>query len=220
MDFSSSERALESLIRRQPPLDDSIQEIASSLLKTPMNDEAFPSLTMKLFDSNNHKKETIRWEPLAVGLHLTASYLLQVTLHFQNDEKASLQVYQEGPRVPQDSSFHNKIDIAIQDMDQTFLIEFCAFMIQQCQLHLEHKEPRVRSLVAKVVGQHAKLAISTNTTVSTASMSQKLLQQSLDLYHKIQVSFYHHISSGPETQGKSKASWLWYSCKISSRLSI
>ena len=206
MDFSSSERALESLIRRQPPLDDSIQEIAASLLKTPMNDEAFPSLTMKLFDSNNQNKETIRWEPLAVGLHLTASYLLQVTLHFQNDEKASLQVYQEGPRVPQDSSFQNKIDIAIQDMDQNSLIEFCAFMIQQCQLHLEHKEPRVRSLVAKVVGQHAKLAIGTHTTVSTASMSQELLQQSLRLYQKIEISFYHHISSGPETQGKSKAS--------------
>lgn len=72
-----------------------------------------------------------------------------------------------------------------------------------CQAYLEHNEPRVRSLVAKVVGQHAKLG---TTLQAQNQIGVTLIAQSVKLYNSVLSSLYDHLGTGRDTKDKSKSS--------------
>jgi len=225
MDFSSSERALKSLDRRTPALSDAVKTLAANLLQTDISDSAYLENTKELLrigttggddDKDKDDNQNPRWEPLAVGFHLTASYLQHVIALYKKEGNASLasDVYMDGPRVPTVDGSTAQTTAAVTAkavgdyIDELEIVPFCEFIMEHCQKHLEHKEPRVRSLVAKVVGQHAKLG--TTTTLQSQSKSKEigtvLTSQSVGLYRKILSSLYDHLESGRDTENKSKSS--------------
>lgn len=161
MDFSSPDRALESLPRRQPALEEATVEISTRLL----------SLTNEMKEGNAvivkddilslmTEETTLRWEGLAVGLFL-ATELLQHRL----DNK--LPIYVDGPRVPSikddtaapSEMSSNTVNIpplsvlsAASFLSLDDLMKICKTLMAACSRHLEHTEPRVRTLVAKGIG--------------------------------------------------------------------
>lgn len=91
MDFSTIDRALTSLSRRQPPLPEPVLAVSQSLLALlSTNNETHNHLAesreyahgiLKLIELGSSKagsgdeSSAVRWEPLAVGLRLTVDYL-------------------------------------------------------------------------------------------------------------------------------------------------
>ena len=216
MDFSSTERALKSLERRTPKLSEKVKSLATNLLSTEISDPAFLQHTTSLLqigtDGEDDEHKRPRWEPLAVGLHLTASYLQYVISFYQNDASKTTDVYMDGPRVPtMDVTINaNKTtsgapleSVRKMNMDRSQIVPFCEVLMGLCETHLEHNEPRVRSLVAKVVGQHAKLG---NTHEAKNEIGEAITFQSVALYNKILSSLYEHLESGRDTANKSKSS--------------
>jgi hypothetical protein len=213
MDFSSTERALKSLVRRTPKLSDAVKSIATTLLQTQISDPAFLKCTKDLLqigtDGEENEHTNPRWEPLAVGFHLTASYLQHVIALYQNDASKTSDVYMDGPRVPTmdadtTANANTNTNMTTGDkIEESEIVPFCEFIMTLCQTHLEHKEPRVRSLVAKVVGQHAKLG---NTLKSKDEIGAALTSQSVNLYKNILSSLYDHLAAGRDTENKSKSS--------------
>ena len=43
--------------------------------------------------------------------------------------------------------------------EATFAVEFCASLLESCSANLEHPEPRVRTLVARCIGSHARYGL-------------------------------------------------------------
>jgi hypothetical protein len=248
MDFSSTERALQSIQRRNPPLSQKVIQLANQL--NDIRDEQiifqpyFVSGTIELLqigtDGDNessdetnenavHTKKRLRWEPLAVGFHLTASFLQRATAFYhksnasdddddRGDESA---VYMDGPRVPtiadgqDDYGQHNSNNNNINEVgnlllaiDEDQLRSFSETIISMCQTHLEHDEPRVRSLVAKVVGYHTKLgtALLNMSHSSPHPLGQIIINRSIALYNTTNESLKHHLASGRDTINKSKSS--------------
>ena len=209
MDFSSTERALKSLERRTPHLSDAVKSLAKTLLHTDICDSSYLKCTKDVLqigtDGEDGEHASPRWEPLAVGFHLTASYLHHITAVYYNDASKTSDVYMDGPRVPSmDVDKQSTVDekLAVK-FDEAKIVPFCEFIMSLCQAHLEHKEPRVRSLVAKVVGQHAKLG---NVLKSQDEIGAALNSQSVKLYKSILSSLYEHLASGRDTENKSKSS--------------
>jgi len=182
---------------------------------------------------DNHRSSSSssspRWEALAVAFHLTAAYLQELTaLH--SPPSGHTEVYMDGPRVPtiikemdeeemitaagtenikeEVVTFPSSSASAAAAISDDQLISFCTLVIQLCHTHLEHKEPRVRSLVAKVVGQHAKLSktlktkVGVETNSSDVEVGNILVKQSITLYKSILNSLYDHLNSGREDDGK------------------
>lgn len=268
MDFSSTQRALESLQKRSPPLSPRIQSLAKTLLVTRITDQAFLESTKELLQVGTHGEnepfQNPRWEPLAVGFHLAADFLQYAMSSVpssntndictnggtaKNDEaisdvvknadghrldnkniksvlsKSIPTVYMDGPRVPtvdpcyptgerkedlhdtnntkeegyvREESFHQQI---LLDMNR--LTSFCEYIMIMCEKHLEHNEPRVRSLVAKVIGHHANLSTALESNLNIGPI---LVQQSIHLYDTVLHSLYEHLKSGRDTENKSKSS--------------
>jgi hypothetical protein len=214
-------------------------------------DDVVPASTLNS-DSNSNEEEKkesrIRWEPLAVGFYLTASFLQSATTFYQNQKGGGAQldgnengdttavvvddVYMDGPRVPnmaKNSSTNvdtndngitsdsltgasTTIDV---DIDEDQLSSFSQLVMSMCQTHLEHNEPRVRSLVAKVVGQHTKLGTallslstlnSTPDTPHSHPLGQIIIDRSIALYKTTNQSLKEHLASGRDTLNKSKSS--------------
>lgn len=271
MDFSSTERALESLQKRNPQLSPRVQLLAKSLLHgTRISDPTFLASTRELLDigtsgETDEPFRDARWEPLAVGFHLAAAFLQYSTTFFQSlpvnvgtrsshdgsvsgtsdvvgrtkiESKVKLvpTVYMDGPRVPitvdskvdegeeegeggakgdkiQDSRVNvdgtknikgQQIDSSEQGiMDENQIVPFCEYVMIMCEKHLEHNEPRVRSLVAKVIGHHANLG---TTLEKNMNIGPILIQQSIHLYNTVLNSLYEHLESGRDTDNKSKSS--------------
>ena len=243
MDFSSTERALSSLIRRTPPLSPKIISLATALqtvYPNPLNPE-FVTSTIELLrigtdggeplesaastaastaeeeKGSTGTKETLRWEPLAVGFHLTISYLQSATAFYQNGKSdGEDDVYMDGPRVPKtdttvtsnstsSTTTANTDTITVIDEDQ--LSSFSQIIMTMCQTHLEHNEPRVRSLVAKVVGQHTKLGITLYTQQAAHTiLGTTIMNRSIELYKTTNQSLKDHLRSGRDTANKSKSS--------------
>lgn len=213
MDFSTTERGLQSLQRRAPKLSAQVISIATTLLTSRFSDPAFLKCTKELLEigSSGESEEHAnpRWEPLAVGFHLTSSYLQHATALYRNDASNISDIYMEGPRVPTvDPIVKTKVEEKAQDTPEDLIVEsdivpFCEFIMTMCQRHLEHNEPRVRTLVAKVVGQHAKLG---TTLQSQNEMGASIIAQSVSLYNTVLISLYDHLDSGRDTENKSKSS--------------
>ena len=211
MDFSSNERALKSLERRKPELPQTIKSLASDLLAVPILDPKFLECTQGLLkigtDGEAGIEDGPRWEPLAVGFYLTASYLQQLIAVHQNENSKTSPVYMDGPRVPTiNADAENEITLTLSlanGIDEDTVTKFCEFVMIMCQTHLEHKEPRVRSLVAKVVGQHAKLGAILQSKTEVGAI---IVTQSVNLYKLVLASLYEHLKSGRDTENKSKSS--------------
>lgn len=209
MDFSTTERALQSLQRRTPKLSSKVISFATTLLTSRFSDPAFLKCTEGLLEvgtngeeDNEHSKP--RWEPLAVGFHLTASFLQHATALYRSDDSSTSDIYMEGPRVPTVDQENKADEDGTQDMriDEAEIVPFCEFVMAMCQRHLEHNEPRVRTLVAKVVGQHAKLGTTLQSQNDTGT---EIIAQSVRLYNTVLLSLYEHLGSGRDTDNKSKS---------------
>jgi HEAT repeat len=173
MDFSTPQRALESLVRRQPEIS-GMKELSETMMSS---DKDYVGGCLTLL---NHPD---RWEPLAVGLYLAT------TLCTQRDKS---QVYVDGPRVPL---------VKGEEMSETRqvtheeLLQLGSALLDAALTHLEHKEPRVRTLVAKAVGAVIGLK------------EDSLLLPVKDLHESILRSIYHHLELGrDEAANYSKSS--------------
>jgi len=247
MDFSSSERALLSLQRREPTLSPEIQSLSHQLLplqSNPLQDiRTYLQCTRELLQLGTTGSDTdtttikittgssstvvpnalvtgsvARWEPLAVGLHMSISFFEAYRQRI--DHSSSGGVFMDGPRVPAmrptTSSISSNDDIPNPNTTTTTtttttpissneLIEFCSLITTLCQTHLEHNEPRVRTLVAKAAGEHTKLATTLLSATSEeekdaeqSEMGGAILAQSLKLYRLTCASLYEHLEIGRE----------------------
>lgn len=189
MDFSSKERALQSLERRQPELSDSIlekgrkvQEIFGDggrggweVINTDKNME-FLCLIMNLI------KEESRWEAVAVGLYLAQEYLESI-LALEDINKG--EVYTDGPRLPslrEDSNVNNN-NSNYHKLDEETKEYIMEGMLRSVLSNLEHDEPRIRSLVAKILGSYSRLQ-----WLSDACRSE--------IYERTSRSLYEHLEKG------------------------
>ena len=79
-----------------------------------------------------------------------------------------------------------------------------------CMTHLEHSEPRIRTLVAKAVGAYSahiihltKTTTTTTNTTTNTNMNTDLEILLHDLHHMLLQSIDHHIREGRNTDGTS-----------------
>jgi hypothetical protein len=161
------------------------------------------------------REQRIRWEPLAVGFHLSAVYLEHLvsvntqSLARPDDEP---KVYMDGPRVPslvthaakdgvkisnpagssepEATTLNQKECSPMETSDLQSLKNFCQRVQGMCLRHLEHDEPRVRTLVAKVVGEYTRLA----TTAQARNVIDSA--QIFYLHDTITSSLYRHLTQG------------------------
>ena len=129
MDFSSPQRALESLTRRQPVIDGMV-ELSEEMRQS---NEQYVEGCLSLL---SHSPD--RWEPLAVGLYLATNLC----------SKSGSGIYVEGPRVP----LMDGEDVSEMRVSHEELLRLGKALLEAATTNLEHKEPRVRTLVAKAVG--------------------------------------------------------------------
>lgn len=186
MDFSSIPRALESLLRRQPPLDARALEVAALLGENKdVSGEEFLGRVVVLLtvservqDNTSELRRSIgRWEPLAVGLYVCTEALQQQMARFEAEQDGAPAagkgiVYMEGPRVP--SIVEDTSDIAegtpasavpsveswkSPELSTEQILSLCETLHVVSLEHLEDSEPRVRTLVAKAAGVYCKLTL-------------------------------------------------------------
>lgn len=167
MDFSSVPRALESLHRRNPPLGAAVLETADKLLQNNgallSSDEFSDHLQNLLQEGNGSGKDSSdkpRWEPLAVGIFVATEVLEAQKLESKDGGST---VYMEGPRVP---SMNPEKEAASPDaqwksavLTEDQILSLCESLHPLCMEHLEHSEPRVRTLVAKAAGAYSKATL-------------------------------------------------------------
>uniref|UniRef100_A0A7S2UBJ5 Uncharacterized protein n=1 Tax=Attheya septentrionalis TaxID=420275 RepID=A0A7S2UBJ5_9STRA len=72
------------------------------------------------------------------------------------------------------------------------MVDFSQRLLDTCRTHLEHEEPRVRTLVAKVVGAQARYS----STASSGASSDLLGRQRVEMYASIGRSLRHHLATG------------------------
>ncbi|KAL7444969.1 hypothetical protein ACHAXM_010990 [Skeletonema potamos] len=145
MDFSTVDRALTSLSRRQPALPDEVLNLSKHLLdllqseNLAENDDYARSITRLVeLGSGSSSDAAVRWEPLAVGLRLIVDYLAKRTDELpqsallsaaadeagdynDEDEGTGLGtggggVYAEGPRIPKTAAETAAAAIARKEM--------------------------------------------------------------------------------------------------------
>ena len=165
-------------------------------------------------------KDDLRWEALAVGLYCGTSLLeLQTpsttsttttgnTTTNQKPKEENNVVYMEGPRVP--TAHPNptvttipdtKIDLASQNNNVAVLtpaetMTLASTLHKTSMLHLEHKEPRIRTLVAKAVGAHASLLVAWKIAEEHAEHYHLLKQQCTELHNRVISSIEEHMQQG------------------------
>lgn len=162
MDFSSIPRALDSLQRRQPPMDAAILETVEQL-RDATDPETFTRAAERLI------VDATRWESLAVGLLVTTELLAQ---------KKKGTVYMDGPRVP---STDTSASCALPELSEEQTTQLCNTLHRISMEHLEHSEPRVRTMVAK--------AIAAYVVKSSLEVRQGLHQRLISSIHQ-------HIQQG------------------------
>ena len=209
MDFASNERALTSLQRRQPSLSPPTLEAAEKLLdhvsKSSIDNPAsFIKHTTTLLQIGSNGD---RWEPLAVGLHLTSFYLEKLSSSYVKEHASGEGgdgnvVFMDGPRVPSISDNSQESSNLPMKIEDEALESFSETVTSMCHLHLEHNEPRVRTLLAKVVGEFTKLGKNLLLHYS----SNTIMKKSICLYTSILKSLYDHLESGRDSENKSKSS--------------
>mmetsp|Transcript_14590 Transcript_14590/g.22519 ORF Transcript_14590/g.22519 Transcript_14590/m.22519 type:complete len:810 (+) Transcript_14590:25-2454(+) len=246
MDFSSPERALTSLVRRNPPLPEAIKSVSASLLDlyvkkdnsdggstapcsdtsttTSRGDQEMTSIFALLgVDTDNGDDyptavKDVRWECLAVGLLLASHWLERHTRALLVDSYSSASssaaaemqqsaVYADGPRQPclvassTENMERSNDEIHINDTviyAHYHNVDFCERVVVICQRHLEHDEPRVRTLVARVIGAHSKytglISRDSNNDNNGVDVSSQLIAQRNKISHFIGTSLKEHAA--------------------------
>ncbi|KAL9191093.1 hypothetical protein ACHAXT_000799 [Thalassiosira profunda] len=152
--------------------------------------------------------EKARWEPLAVGLRMVVDYLerraAELPKSISGDEEEDEDegtglgtggggVYAEGPRVPkiaQPDAFPAGIANGAVTSDAATVtpcpptpnspvFELLAALPSIVQSHVEHDEPRVRSLVAQTVGAYATYATSLLNWMGTLETKDAKLEAAI-----------------------------------------
>ena len=217
MDFSSVRRALESLERRQPPLSDDclavVNRVRVGLLEgdTARSEEDLLASLQELLtteyvttSSNNNEEELpkIRWEPLAVALLVSTELLQQQNSSSSSEEaatEAAAAVYMDGPRVPVmvESTANDNV---VPRLSNVAVAQLCPTLHQVCLQHLEHAEPRVRTLVAQAVGAYCRCS-------STADYAREMHARFVTCYR----SDNHHGRHDREAHaGRASAATPWH----------
>lgn len=222
MDFSSPSRALLSLERRSPALPDDILAISKPMLtcwnKLSTNGGDENENLIREYLNGVHAlllKSDSRWEALAVGLYCGTGLL-----ELQTPEKESAgtpntdkTVYTEGPRVP--TAHPNPTMTTIPDtktatpttkihLTNAETMRLATALHVTSLKHLEHKEPRIRTLVAKAVGAHAALLVSLELLDDNY---EALKGQCTALHERIVCSIDQHMQQGrdvPELEQRNE----------------
>jgi hypothetical protein len=196
MDFSSVPRALESLMRRQPALDEVVLTAASKLLETKDSSVVLKSLQDLVTIDDASVPGKLRWEPLAVGLYIATEALNHLV-----EEDDTKKVYMEGPRVPSMTP-SEKSTFYLPALSQEESLELCQTLHVVALKNLEHDEPRVRTLVAKCVGAYSKVSLQ-----SDSASSQVMRPERQEMHARLISSIHEHIAAGrDETGAYSRAS--------------
>lgn len=197
MDFSSPHRALESLGRRKPAIEG--MALLSSEMMGGIGTIEYVNGCLSLLQTEQQQQQQQRWEPLAVGIYLATNLLLQ-----SGSATAASAIYVDGPRVPDNtpSSTDTSTDTStsIGEGDSPFkrrlsheqLMKLSQALLQASKCHLEHSEPRVRTLVAKAVGAVISLK------------EESLFQDTKQLHDSILKSLYSHLEKGRDEQTDGK----------------
>mmetsp|Transcript_23801 Transcript_23801/g.34747 ORF Transcript_23801/g.34747 Transcript_23801/m.34747 type:complete len:844 (-) Transcript_23801:437-2968(-) len=163
-----------------------------------------------------------RWESLAVGLYLSMELLDGWSRRLWSKEgDISSTHYVDGPRLPSIVSSTQKDEEVLSTQQRvtttpsspTFvaaaggntthalppllpvMVQFCECLLEICRGELEHSEPRVRTLIARAIGSHARF---TSVWVSTRQQDDKedecterLMGQRRDISECIVFSLIH-----------------------------
>jgi len=195
MDFSSVPRALESLKRRKPALDEGVLASAAELLGTGHSSVVLKALKNLVTIEDTSAAGKVRWEPLAVGLYI-ATEVLQQTIQDDTEKDAERNqastVYMEGPRVPS-TILTQEVTARLPPLSLEESLELCQVLHTISMKHLEHDEPRVRTLVAKSVGAYSK--------VSLRSESDSLAAMRQEMHDRLIHSIHEHIEAGRDETG-------------------
>jgi hypothetical protein len=167
MDFSSVPRVLESLGRRLPALAASVSDWQAAVAQQQASTKV--DWCAQLSTLLDHPDAVNRWEPLAVALYL-ATQILEDDWQQQAQDampQPRAQVYMEGPRVPttQPSSSSNDSTNKVPSLSSRYVfapltpaprLALATWLNTLALGHLEHGEPRVRTLVAKAVAVYGR----------------------------------------------------------------
>jgi hypothetical protein len=230
MDFSSPSRALLSLERRSPALPDEILAISKPMflaynkLTAGTQDENQEAKQQYLDGVHTLlSKSDLRWEALAVGLYCGTGLLeaqtpsSNTTTTTSTSSSSSTQgkattVYTEGPRFPVATAHPNPSTTTIPGINTSTKISLevsqtmnlATALHEASLLHLEYKEPRIRTLVAKAVGAHAAWLVHCNKQQldNAAAVNQEeynvLKQQCTSLFQRVSTSITEHMQTGRE----------------------
>ena len=154
-----------------------------------------------------------RWESLAVGLFIATEIISVVAVDHNNNSghqphddgtaaaASHPPVYMDGPRVPTTTTTSTTPSAhPITTPHRRYLTNAAAdtmtlvqTMHDICLRHLEHPEPRVRTLVAKAVGAYsARIVVDTTTNVALESCLTHM-------HDRLLHSIAHHIELGRTT---------------------
>ena len=210
MDFSSPTRALQSLPRRRPALPDEVLEAAQVLIKNngnatnnetePDEKEAVENLESITFLVQSDEE---RWESLAVGLLLATEILVKAAVAQSGVGNA---VYIDGPRVPAEEKTISEVEDAVTSRKYTTeqVSQLATLLYEATLKHLEHAEPRIRTLVARAVGAHATWSVGLKNA-DAISEGHKVERNAI--HSQIVHSVNEHISQGRDAAVKySKSS--------------
>ena len=229
MDFSSPSRALLSLDRRRPALPEELLAISKPMFTayTKLTSTAADDATLKQEYLDGVyallTKTEMRWEALAVGVYCGTALLEMQTpmtaspaagingTEASKNAPAATTVYMDGPRVPSSTASHpatanlpagilssaKKVELSVEQTMQL------ATALQATTLeHLEHTEPRIRTLVAKAVGAHASWLVFRENASQNDEHYKLLQQQATGLHKRVSASIEEHMQQGREVPGK------------------
>mmetsp|Transcript_8170 Transcript_8170/g.9501 ORF Transcript_8170/g.9501 Transcript_8170/m.9501 type:complete len:796 (-) Transcript_8170:91-2478(-) len=205
MDFSSPTRALTSLPRRRPALSDEILGHAQVLIDNNNSNNAKNDTDEKILNSIMflvHSDEE-RWESLAVGKLLATEILTKAAVVSHSGNTA---VYIDGPRVPDEEKKTDKVEDTITSRFYTNeqVSQLATLLYESTLKHLEHNEPRIRTLVARAVGAHATWSVGLATG---NELSERHRLERNTIHSQIIRSVNEHILVGRDTAEKySKSS--------------
>lgn len=193
MDFSSVPRVLDSLLRRQPPLDEAIVNRVEVVRKggESSGTNLWVTAVQEWLTVGDVDGKVARWEPLAVGIYLATELLKQHAAAPEN-------VYLEGPRLPSvqpgSGSSSGEADFVLPTLSSEEAWSVCKTLHASAMSHLEHAEPRVRTLVAKAVTAYAAMAMNGHEEQAAA--------QRRELHERLLKSIHEHIEAGRDENGE------------------
>ena len=201
-------------------------QLGSGSSSTAENQEQLPLLEYLRGIRALLTKPDLRWEALAVGLYCgtglleaqspaaavtTNTAVVATTNNNTGSSREGTTVYMDGPRVPSAvpgaSANHSNNATTAMILPQDDIQALVTTLHETSLAHLEHTEPRIRTLVAKAVGAHAAyykylVTTTTTTTTTTTNADEKdvvavlLKDQCTVLYERVTTSITEHMQTG------------------------